>query len=104
MSPVRRDVTLIGLRDEPGHYELRDLLTRAAQPHRWLDADSEEGRAALAAAGARAGDLPVIVEADAVHRSVTPEAILTAWDIRTTPSRESYDVAIVGAGPAGLAA
>ena len=47
MSPARPDVTLIGLRDEPAHYALRDLLTRAAQPHTWLDADSDEARAAL---------------------------------------------------------
>ena len=104
MSPVRPDVTLIGLRDEPAHYELRDLLTRAAQPHAWLDADSEEGRAALAAAGGSGEDLPVILEGGAVHRSVTPDGILTAWDIHSTPSRETYDVAIVGGGPAGLAA
>jgi thioredoxin reductase (NADPH) len=104
MSPARPDVTLIGRRDEPGHYALRDLLTRAAQPHTWLDADSDEGRAALAAAGASGEDLPVLVDGDDVHRSVTPDGILTAWDVRTTPSRESYDVAIVGAGPAGLAA
>ena len=89
MSPVRPDVTLIGLRDEPAHYDLRDLLTRAAQPHAWLDADSEEGRAALAAAEGSGEDLPVILEGGAVHRSVTPDGILTAWDIRSTPSRET---------------
>jgi thioredoxin reductase (NADPH) len=104
VSPARPDVTLIGLRDEPGHYALRDLLTRAAQPHEWLDADTEEGRAALQAAGAGRDDLPVILDRDAVHRSVTPAGILAAWEIRSTPSRESYDVAIIGAGPAGLAA
>jgi thioredoxin reductase (NADPH) len=104
MSPVRPKVTLIGLRHEPGHYELRDLLTRAAQPHDWLDADAEEGRSALTAAGAGSEDLPVLVDGETVHRRVTPEALLVAWDIRATPSRETYDVAIIGAGPAGLAA
>jgi thioredoxin reductase (NADPH) len=97
-------VTLIGLRNEPGHYALRDLLTRAAQPHEWLDADSEAGRTALTAAGAGGGDLPVVLDGEAVHRAVTPEALLAAWDIGSTPSREVYDIAIVGAGPAGLAA
>jgi thioredoxin reductase (NADPH) len=104
MSPVRPRVTLIGRRNEPGHYELRDLLTRAAQPHDWLDADSDAGRSALAIAGARAEDLPVILDGEAVHRAVTPDALLAEWNIRSTPSRETYDVAIVGAGPAGLAA
>jgi thioredoxin reductase (NADPH) len=104
MSPIRPKVTLIGHRLEPAHYELRDLLTRVAQPHEWLEADSEEGRAALAATGAGAEELPVIVDGDTVLESATPDAILAAWDISSTPSRETYDVAIVGAGPAGLAA
>jgi thioredoxin reductase (NADPH) len=46
----------------------------------------------------------VILDGEAVLRSVTPDGILEAWAIRNTPSRETYDVAIVGAGPAGLAA
>ena len=104
MSPVRPRVTLIGRRDEPAHYELRDLLTRAAQPHDWLDADSDEGRAALAAAGATADDLPVVLDGDVVHRAATPDALLAAWEIGSTPRQTAYDVAIIGAGPAGLAA
>jgi thioredoxin reductase (NADPH) len=97
-------VTLIGLRDEPAHHELRDLLTRAAQPHRWVDAESDEGRAALAAVGAGPADLPVVIDGDAVHRAVTPDALFAAWDVGNTPGRDAYDLAIVGAGPAGLAA
>jgi thioredoxin reductase (NADPH) len=104
VSPARPEVTLIGLRDEPAHHELRDVLTRAAQPHRWLDATSAEGRAGLAAAGAGAADLPVLVDGDTVHRRLTPDALFAAWEIGNTPARETYDLAIVGAGPAGLAA
>jgi thioredoxin reductase (NADPH) len=104
VSPVLPQVTLIGLRNEPAHYELRDLLTRAAQPHVWLDADSEQGRAALAAAGAGTGDLPVVVDGDAVHRAATPDGLFAAWGIGSTPRQDVYDIAIVGAGPAGLAA
>ncbi len=104
MSPARPTVTLIGLRDEPAHHELRDLLTRSAQPHEWLDAHSGAGRAALAAAGAGVHELPVVIDADAVHRRVTPESLFAAWEVGDTPTRERYDVAIVGAGPAGLAA
>jgi thioredoxin reductase (NADPH) len=104
MSPARPEVTLIGLRDEPSHHELRDLLTRAAQPHRWLDAGSEEGQERLAALGAGPEDLPVVVDGDTVHRAATAEALFTAWEVGNTPQRESYDLAIIGAGPGGLAA
>ena len=80
------------------------MLTRAAQPHEWVDAESEMGRTTLTEAGAGAGDLPVLIDGDTVHRSVTPERLFEAWDVANTPSREEYDLAIVGAGPAGLAA
>jgi thioredoxin reductase (NADPH) len=104
VSPVRPNVMLIGLRDEPAHHELRDLLTRAAQPHDWLDAESEKGRAALAEAGAGPAELPVVIDGEIVRRAVTPDGLLEAWEVRNIPAREEYDLAIVGAGPAGLAA
>ena len=104
MSPARPEVVVIGLRDEPAHHDLRDLLTRAAQPHRWLDATSDEGRDALTAAGAGPEDLPVVIDGDTVHRAATPDGLFAAWDVQNTPQRDSYDLAIIGAGPAGLAA
>src|SRR4051794_12702962 len=104
MSPVRPTVTLIGIRDEPSHYELRDLLTRSAQPHNWLDADSERGQEALAATGLTVTDLPVVLDSGTVHRAATSQSLMTAWGAISSPRSENYDIAIVGAGPAGLAA
>jgi thioredoxin reductase (NADPH) len=104
VSPVRPEVTLIGLRDEPSHHDLRDLLTRMAQPHRWLDAGSDAGRAALAATGAGPADLPVLVDGETTYPAITPERLMAVWDVGNQPSREAYDLAIVGGGPAGLAA
>jgi thioredoxin reductase (NADPH) len=69
-----------------------------------VDATSEEGRALLDAAGAGPADLPVVFDGDTVHRAATSEALLAAWNVGNTPQRETYDLAIVGAGPAGLAA
>ena len=106
MSPVRPDVTVVGRRLEPEHHRLRDFLTRVAQPF-----DVGRGRAAppadalLAehgfaerrpAARARAG------------RPDRPPRRSSAWRTRGTRATRrratSYDLAIVGAGPAGLAA
>src|SRR5918998_217709 len=42
MSPVHPTVQLIGRRLEPGDHAMRDVLTRAAQPHEWIDSGSPE--------------------------------------------------------------
>ena len=104
MSPVRPTVQLIGTRLEPGHHAMRDLLTRSAQPHEWIEAGSPEARALLDRFGLTDPRLPVLVDGDEVHEGITPERLAEAWRISTPPAKEHYDLAIVGAGPAGLAA
>ena len=105
MSPVRPAVLVVGRRLVPEDHRLRDFLTRAAQPFDWLDADSPEGREALASHGAREAALPVVVEQDGtVIEEATVERLAAAWRMTDAPAREHYDVAIIGAGPAGLAA
>jgi thioredoxin reductase (NADPH) len=95
---------VVGRRDEPAHHRLRDMLTRSAQPHEWLDAGTPEADAALAAHGATDARLPVVIDAGEVHAAATMESLAEAWSISGRPSRAHYDLAIVGAGPAGLAA
>jgi thioredoxin reductase (NADPH) len=104
MSPVRPTVTLVGVRDEPEHHRLRDFLTRTAQPHEWLEAGSPEARALLRERGAESAVLPVLVDGDDLHAAATIESVAAAWRVDEVPSRTHYDLAIVGAGPAGLAA
>jgi thioredoxin reductase (NADPH) len=105
MSPIRPTVTVVGLRLEPEHHRLRDFLTRVAQPHEFLEAGSPEADAALAAAGAPAADLPVVIDGDDLHAGATVESLAAAWRMLQEQTRhDRYDLAIVGAGPAGLAA
>jgi hypothetical protein len=42
MSPPRATVQVIGRRLDPGDHELRDYLTRAAQPYEFYEPDSPE--------------------------------------------------------------
>jgi thioredoxin reductase (NADPH) len=96
---------VIGTRTEREHYRLRDFLTRIAQPYDYLEAESDEGRLALATAGASDLRLPVVLDGDRVYEAVTVESLADAWGtVRGSATRSHYDVAIVGAGPAGLAA
>jgi thioredoxin reductase (NADPH) len=102
--PPRPNVKVVGHRLEPEHHRLRDWLTRAAQPYEWHEADSPEAAALLAQNGIAGADLPVLIDDDGAHVGVTVERLLDIWTSRSPPSRAEYDIAIVGAGPAGLAA
>jgi thioredoxin reductase (NADPH) len=104
VSPIRPTVQVVGRRLDPGHHRLRDFLTRTAQPHDWLEDGSPEAVDLLARLDLRDPELPVVVDGDEVHIAVTVERLAEAWGQRVEPSRAHYDLAIVGAGPAGLAA
>jgi thioredoxin reductase (NADPH) len=104
MSPVRPNVHLIGRRLDPEHHRLRDFLTRAAQPFEWHEAGSPSADALCARYEATGAELPVLVDDDGAHPGVTVERLFEIWDMSHPPARSDYDIAIVGAGPAGLAA
>jgi thioredoxin reductase (NADPH) len=89
---------------EPEDHRLRDLLTRAAQPHEYYEAGTPEADALLAEAGATGAQLPVVIDSGSVFAGATVEALVDAWRLGGDPRLEHYDLAIVGAGPAGLAA
>ena len=96
---------VVGRRLEPEHYRLRDFLTRAAQPHVFYEAGTPEAEAILAEAGAAGAELPVVVEEDhTVHPAATVERLAEIWEVSARPKQNHYDLFIVGAGPAGLAA
>jgi thioredoxin reductase (NADPH) len=104
VSPARPTLTVIGRRLEPRDHELRDFLTRAAQPFQWLDAESPEAAQLLSGRGARDAELPVVIDGSEVLAAATPETLIETWRLNPPPERAEYDLAIVGAGPAGLAA
>ena len=83
---------------------MRDGFTRAAQPFEWIEAGTPQAVQALSKLGLSERDLPVVLDGtDAIPRA-TIELIASAWGISAPPSKASYDLLIVGAGPAGLAA
>jgi thioredoxin reductase (NADPH) len=105
MSPVRPTVLVIGRRLDPEHYRLRDFLTRTAQPHRWYEAGNPEAAALLEDRGLEPDPaLPVLIDGDEIHTAASVESIAASWSVIEEPRRQHYDLAIVGAGPAGLAA
>jgi thioredoxin reductase (NADPH) len=105
MSPARPRVTVVGRRLGPEDHRLRDFLTRAAQPFDWVEARTPSAEKLLADHGVSGAATPVLIEADGtVHAEATVERVAEAWHLNSPPGRAEYDLAIVGAGPAGLAA
>jgi thioredoxin reductase (NADPH) len=101
---VRPTVRIVGERLDPEHHRLRDFLTRIAQPHEWLEAGSPEAARALSDLGLADPPLPVVIDGREVYTGATVERLVEAWHYLDPPKRSSYDLAIIGAGPAGLGA
>ena len=102
-------VQVIGERWSARSQELRDLLSRHRVPVGFYDATSEHARQMLRELGLKSPELPVVVLRFGAERStlVNPSnlEIADAFGLMTPISpKEVFDVAVIGAGPAGLAA
>lgn len=98
-------VRLVGDKSAPRCAEIRDLLERYSIPFSFFGAESADGRRLLADAGTDASSCPVMVLRDG--RVLVDPSNLEAADAlggSTHLTAEPYDVVVVGAGPAGLAA
>src|SRR5947209_3306202 len=104
MSPIRPMVKVVGRSLDPDAYRVRDFLTRTAQPYAAYEPGSPQATELLAAHGLTDAATPVVIDGDEVYDHATVGALAEAWGIARPPSQKHYDVAIVGAGPAGLAA
>jgi thioredoxin reductase (NADPH) len=98
-------VTIIGHRYDLACHDLRDFLARNHVAFRWYDPRDPEARVGLPTTPQTDEIYPVVIFPDGA-RLVTPSFRDVAEHIglQTAPSRREYDVAIIGAGPAGLAA
>jgi thioredoxin reductase (NADPH) len=96
---------VIGLAQDRGTNELRELLTRFNVPFRFETADGEQGRRLLEAKGLDASRLPVMVRHDGYTMvEPVPAQIIAAAGGSVSSDVDECDVVIVGAGPAGLTA
>jgi thioredoxin reductase (NADPH) len=104
MSPIHDSVEVVGRSLDPDHYLLRDFLTRIAQPYEWFEAGTLPAEELLLKRQLAGVELPLVIEGNEVYAGATVASLASAWALSSPPSRSHYDLAIVGAGPAGLGA
>jgi thioredoxin reductase (NADPH) len=107
--PQFHGIRVLGTRWSPKSYQLRDFLARNHVPYRWIDvevaANDPETKQLLEALGEEAGSLPVVLFPDGTKLlESVPAQVAEKVGLRTRAQTSFYDLAIVGGGPAGLAA
>ena len=107
--PAFQGIRVLGTRWSPRSYELRDFLARSHVPYQWIDveasANDPETKRLLEALGPDATDLPVVLFPDGTKLlDSAPAEVAQKVGFRTRAETSFYDLAIVGGGPAGLAA
>lgn len=100
------EVRVVGHRWSDRTDEVKTFLAHNHVPYRWLEVgQSDEATLLLDLAGTGAKDLPVVALPDgAVLLAPTHVELADALGLHTQAERPLYDLCIVGAGPAGLAA
>ena len=99
-------IRVIGLRWSPTDHAVRDFLSRNRIEYKWLDPEqTPDAITLLQEKGIDDSKLPVVMFGDGTAL-VQPSTIELAGKIglRTQAREEFYDVIVIGAGPAGLAA
>jgi thioredoxin reductase (NADPH) len=100
----RPAVRIISDDGSPRSHEIRDLLGRNSIPYLFQSANSPSGRQALRAAKASRSPLPVLIlHTGEILSDPANQEIAAAFGLSSLPAA-TVDVAIVGAGPAGLSA
>ncbi len=105
-KPVTPQVLLVGHRASSVGYSIRDFLSRNGVPYEWVDVEDAARVAVLLSAEERDPDqLPVCVLPNGMRLApATLEGVAAGLGMVSAPSLSEYDLTIVGAGPAGLAA
>ncbi len=99
-------IRVVGYQHSPKAHQIKDFLSGNLIPYLWLDALTDPAATELMALhGLGADDLPAVVFEDgSVLRSPDLVPIAEKVGLRPHASTNVYDVVIIGAGPAGLAA
>jgi len=99
-------IKIVGYQWSPKSHRIKDFLSGNLIPYQWLDFETnEEGKSLTELNDIAEKDLPVVFFEDGsiLHDPSLPQ-VGEKTGMKSTASQKMYDVVIIGAGPAGLAA
>lgn len=104
--PNFHGIKLIGYQFSPHSHEIKDFLAGNLKPYLWLDIEtSEEAKQLLSVNNIDLKELPVLIFEDGtIIKKPTVRQTAEHIGLNAQVKNDTYDVVIVGAGPAGLAA
>lgn len=104
--PAFEGLRVIGHRWSLKDHRVRSFLSSNHVPYRWFDiAANPEGLQLLTDLQINADQVPVVLFADGTAlTNAEPDALAARVGMRIQAAQEFYDMVVVGAGPAGLAA
>lgn len=104
--PNFKSLKIIGLQYSPKSHELKDFLSGNLVPYRWFDYEtSDQVKALMNEYSFSENDLPFIITEDGEElKNPDIKTLSKALGMSPEAKEKVYDVVIVGAGPAGLAA
>jgi thioredoxin reductase (NADPH) len=103
--PPFEGLRVIGHRWSPRDHEVRSFLSCNHVPYRWMDVGSEEATKLLGERQVSVAELPVVLLPDgSMLTAPTLEVLAEKVGMKVQASQDFYDLVVVGAGPAGLAA
>ncbi len=105
-TPDFEGIKIVGYQWSPKSHEIKDFLAGNLIPYLWLDVESnDKGKELGELNKLEAKDLPaVFFEDGSFLKNPSTIEIGDKTGMRVTAGAEMYDVAVIGAGPAGLAA
>lgn len=104
--PAFQGIRLVGYQYSPKSHDVKDFLSRNLIPYQWLDIETDDkGQKLLDLAGVGHNQLPAVFFEDGSHlTNPTMAEVGDKIGLSTKAAEEMYDVVIIGAGPAGMAA
>jgi thioredoxin reductase (NADPH) len=104
--PTFQGIRVMGYQWSPRSHEIKDFLSGNLIPYQWLDIETQAAaQELLQINGLERSQLPVVFFEDGTYL-VNPDLteVGERTGMKSRASKTMYDVAIIGAGPAGLAA
>src|SRR5215204_1670128 len=105
-KPDHEGIRIIGFQWSPKSHKLKEFLSGNLVPYLWMDVESnKDAEQYLTSAKSSFSDLPLVILKDGSFLA-DPELpkLGASVGLQQKAGREMYDVLIIGAGPAGLAA